>query len=75
MYIPKMIAALVLVLQSFLSVSVVDLSPLVVLQHLVGIVDVVELCDCVGVVRVLVWVVLDRQLPVGLLDLTGGGRL
>lgn len=60
-----------LILESFLTMFVVDLSLLIILEHIISVVDVMELKHCVLIVRVLVWVVLHSQLAIGLLYLAG----
>lgn len=62
-----------LILESFLTMFVVDLSLLIILEHIISVVDVMELKHCVLIVRVLVWVVLHSQLAIGLLYLAGTG--
>jgi hypothetical protein len=62
-----------LTLQGLVAVPVVQALLLLVGEHLVGLVDLLELLLRLGVARVAVGVILEGHLAIGLLDLLGAG--
>lgn len=64
-----------LVLQPLLPMSIIYLPLLIVLQDLIGIIDIVKLGHRIRVVRIFIGMVLDCEFSIGFLDFTGGGCL
>jgi hypothetical protein len=65
------LAKLLANVQTQRSIIVVNVLFCLIAQHTVRLVDFFEFLHCLGIVRIFVRVILQRQLPVRLLDLLG----